>query len=177
MQIGNKMKIGLLLACALFSVSLNGAVTATVDRNTVSEFDLLTLTIRVSGGEPDRAPDFSAISRDFDIINTQTQQSSSISFINGRQTSSVRVDYVLTLRAKRLGRLSIPPIRVGNEVTSAIPIQSVPRSVAETRRMNQQVFFETSVDTKNTYVQPRFPVVKIVSQESSRHPRSRPEWF
>ena len=61
------MKIGMLIVFSLFSVTLNAAVTATVDRNTISEFDLLTLTIRVSGGEPDRAPDFSAISRDFDI--------------------------------------------------------------------------------------------------------------
>lgn len=167
MRTGSTMRFGLLLLSALLSTALNAAVTATVDRNTINEFELLTLTIRVSGGEPDEAPDFSPIRRDFDILGTQSQQSSSISFINGRRTSSVRMDYVLTLRAKRLGRLSIPPIQVGNDVTSAIPIRSVPRSDAETLRMNQQVFFETRVDTKDTYVQAQvLYTVKLLYAES-----------
>ena len=167
MQTGNKMKFGMLLVCALFSTALNAAVTATVDRTTISELDLLTLTIRISGGEPDITPDFSPIRRDFDILGSQSQQSSSISFINGRQTRSVRMDYVLTLRAKRLGRLSIPPIQVGNEVTSAIAIRSVPPSDAQTLRMNQQVFFDTFVDTKNTYVQAQvLYTVKLLYAES-----------
>jgi|TARA_B100002003_G_scaffold251138_1_gene293263 hypothetical protein len=161
------MRSCILLVCALFSTTLNAEVTATVDRNTISEFDLLTLTIRVSGGEPDRAPDFSPLSRDFDIVNTQNQQSSSISFINGRQTSSSRIDYVLTLRAKRLGRLTIPPIRVGSEVTTPIPIRVAQPSAAETRRMNRQVFFDTVVDTKNTYVQAQvLYTVRLLYSES-----------
>ena len=64
----------------------HAAVTATVDQNQISEFDVLTLTIRVTdqGGTE---PDFRALETDFTVINQQSQQNSSISLINGRQTS------------------------------------------------------------------------------------------
>ena len=167
MLTGRKMRGLILLVCALGSTTLNAKVTATVDRNTISELDLLTLTVRVSGGQSDGTPDFSPLSRDFEIVDTQNQQSSSISFTNGKQTSSSRIDYVLMLRAKRLGRLTIPPIRVGREVTAAIPIKVAQPSAATTRRMNQQVFFDTGVDTKNTYVQAQvLYTVRLLYSES-----------
>jgi hypothetical protein len=151
------MQIGrffiLFLICSFFSTAAQAVVVAMVDRNQVSEFDLVTLTVRISGRSTEETPDFTALERDFDIVDTQNQKSSSISFINGKQTSSIRTDYVLTLRAKRLGRLTIPSIRVGQETTSPIPIQAVQQSAAATRQMNQLVFFDTSVDTNSTYVQ------------------------
>jgi len=143
----------LLLICGLFSSVANAVVVAMVDRNQISEFDMLTLTVRVSGKSTDQTPDFTGLQQDFEIVNTQNQKSSSISFINGKQTSSIRTDYILTLRARRLGRLRIPPIPVGSESTAAIPIRALAQSAAATQQMNQLVFFDTSVDTNSTYVQ------------------------
>ncbi len=154
----------LFLAVAGFT---HASVTASVDRNSVTEFELVRLTIRISGDAPDTPPDFSGIELDFEIINTQNHKSSSISIINGRQTSSVRTDYVLTLRVKRLGRLIIPPIRVGAESTSAIPIHATAQPSETTRRLNRLVFFDTSVDTTITYVQGQvLYTVKLFYSES-----------
>ncbi len=153
MQIGKWVQTGLVLFTWIIAMNSQAGVTATVDRNTVSEFDVLTLTVRVTGGARDAEPDFSMIERDFEIINRQSRTNSSISIINGRQTSTDRTDYVLTLRARRQGQLTIPAIRIDGESTSPIPIRAVEQSAADARRMNQLVFFETSVDTDTTYVQ------------------------
>lgn len=146
-------RINIFVLCALVANFTHATVTATVDRNSISEFEVVRLTIRISGESPDTAPDFSGIEQDFEIINTQNHKTTSISIVNGRQTSSVQIDYVLTLRARRLGQLMIPPIQVGREMTSAIPVRAVAQTTATTRRMNRLVFFDTSVDTTNTYVQ------------------------
>ena len=161
------LRITIFVLCLVVAGFTHASVTASVDRNSVTEFELVRLTIRISGDAPDTAPDFSGIELDFEIINTQNHKSSSISIVNGRQTSSVRTDYVLTLRVKRLGRLIIPPIRVGAETTSAIPIHAMVQSSQTTRRMNQLVFFDTRVDTTNTYVQGQvLYTVKLFYSES-----------
>ncbi len=160
-------KIGFLLLCALLTSMTHASVIATVDRNSIQEFELVRLTIRISGGAPDNPPEFGGLEKDFEIVNTQSQSSSSISIVNGRQTSSVRTDYVLTLRARRLGRLIIPPVRVGSEVTSAIAIKVIAQTSQTTNRMSRLVFFDTSVDTTTTYVQGQILyTVKLFYSES-----------
>lgn len=161
------LRISLFVLCTLLAGVTQAAVMATVDRNSMTEFELVRLTIRITGESLDNPPDYSSIEKDFEIINTQSRKNSSISIVNGRQTSNVHTDYVLTLRAKRLGQLTIPPIRVGREMTSAIPIQVLAQSKQVSRRMNQLVFFETSVDTRSTYVQGQILyTVKLFYSES-----------
>ncbi len=151
---GGFLRVGLLMATfMMFAGEIHAEVSATVDRDTVAEFDTLTLTIRIKGDAPDTTPDFSPIEQDFEILGTSSQRSNRFTITNGRQTRIIQTDYALTLRARRLGRLIIPPIRVGNEVTNGIAITSVKQSAAVTRQMNQLVFFDTSVDTTSTYVQ------------------------
>lgn len=171
MQIGKIYSMlvmcALFLASSLLSEAAQAVVVAMVDRNQVSEFDMLTLTVRVSGKSTDHTPDFTGLEKDFEIVSTQNQKSSSISFINGKQTSSIKTDYILVLRAKRLGRLSIPAIPVGNESTSEIPIRAVKQSAAATQQMNQLVFFDTNVDTNFAYVQGQILyTVKLFYSES-----------
>ena len=138
----------------LLSVSplAHSAVTATVDQNQISEFDVLTLSIRVTdqGGTE---PDFQALENDFAIINQQSQQNSSISLINGRQTSRSYIDYQVTLRPKRQGNLLIPALSVGTERTNPIGIRVVAQSQAVRNQMQQILFFETLVDRDEVYVQ------------------------
>ena len=60
--------LGLLFTC--FSPWAHSAVTATVDQNQITEFDVITLTIRIT----DRngvTPDLTGIENDFTIINQQ----------------------------------------------------------------------------------------------------------
>ena len=137
---------------SMVSHGVQANVTATIDRNQITEYDLLTLTLRVTGDEPG-TPDLSLVERDFEIVGQQSQQNSSISIINGQQTRRSYVDHVVTLRPKQLGNLIIPPITVGTERTDAIAISVVAQSKAVRERMQQILFFETLVDRSSVYVQ------------------------
>ncbi len=140
------------ILCLWQSAVLASAI-ATVDRTSITEFDLLRLRLRTSDQQVDLTPDFSGIERDFQIVNTQTSQSSSFSITNGRTTSVVYKDYILSLKPKRLGTLSIPPIMVGGTVTAPISIRVAKQSAASRQQMNQLVFFESQVNTEVAYVQ------------------------
>jgi hypothetical protein len=144
--------VALLIWLLSISPLLHSAVTATVDQNQISEFDVLTLTIRVTD-QGSTEPDFQALERDFTIINQQSQQNSSISLINGRQTSRSYIDYQVTLRPKRQGNLLVPALTVGTERTNPIGIRVVAQSQAVRNQMAQILFFETLVDREEVYVQ------------------------
>ncbi len=128
-----------ILGLTTSAVIARGAVTATVDRNQITEFDLLTLTLRVTGDNTSE-PDPSPLERNFEIVGQQSQQNSSISIINGQQSRRSYVDHVFTLRPKTMGRLSIHPYR-RNRTNKPIPISVVAQSQAAKERMQQILFF------------------------------------
>ena len=70
----------LFLGLTTSAVIAQGAVTATVDRKHITEFDLLTLTLRVTGDNTSE-PDPSPLERNFEIVGQQSQQNSSIYII------------------------------------------------------------------------------------------------
>jgi len=140
------------LTFTVISPWTHSAVTATVDQNQITEFDVITLTIRVT----DRngvTPDLTGLENDFTIISQQSQQNSSISIINGQQQRRGYVDHILTLRPNRQGDLVIPSLPVGTERTQPINIRVTPQSKAVTNQMQQILFFETLVDRTELYVQ------------------------
>ena len=144
----------LLIAATLLLASAAWAgLTATVDRSIISDLDLMTLTVRASDDTADAAIDFSSLSQDFEIITESSRQNSSMSIINGRRTSAVYKDHVLTLSPKRMGNLFIPSFRAGSERSQPITIRVQPQTASQRQRTNQYVFFETLVDTNDTYVQ------------------------
>ena len=143
----------LLLPFCLWQSSVLAAAIATVDRTEISEFELLSLRLRASEEHADLAPDFSGLERDFQILSTQTSQSSSFTLTNGGITSLAHKDYVLSLKPQRLGTLNIPSIQVGNAATAPINIRVTKQSAAARQQMNQLVFFESEVDTTVAYVQ------------------------
>jgi hypothetical protein len=144
----------LLIAATLLLASAAWAgLTATVDRNIISDLDLMTLTVRASDDTADAAIDFSSLRQDFEIITESSRQNSSMSIINGRRTSVVYKDHVLTLSPKRMGNLFIPSFRAGSERSQPITIRVQQQTASQRQRMNQFVFFETLVDTNDAYVQ------------------------
>lgn len=145
---------------------VQATITATVDRNQISEFDLLNLTIRSSDPQ-NREPDFSVLEKDFDIVNNQNLQNSSYTFINGQQTSRAYIDYILKLRPKRLGNLQIPALTINGETTQPIPIRVIEQSNAMRQKMQEVLFFETALDATTTYVQAQIIYsVKLYYSES-----------
>lgn len=134
--------------CALASLSV------TVDRTEISDADLLKLTLLVRDTTTATNPDFRALEPDFEIVQRSgPNQSSKISIINGRQSSEVTVAWELRLRPKRLGTLTIPAFQMGSDVSRPININVRRQSEAMKQKMSQLVFFDTSVDTTETYVQ------------------------
>ena len=143
------------IACVLLLANTAMAsLSVTVDRTQISDADLLKLTVRVENATTAVNPDFTALQQDFEIVQRSgPNQSSRISIINGRQTSEVYVSWELRLRPKRLGSLTIPAFRIGSDTSQPISIQVSKQSEAMKRKMSQLVFFDTSVDTSETYVQ------------------------
>ncbi|MBT5202178.1 MAG: protein BatD [Gammaproteobacteria bacterium] len=156
----------ILLYLLLVASPIKATITATVDRNQISEFDLLNLTIRSSDSQT-RQPDFSALEKDFEIVNSQNLQNSSYTFINGQQTSRAYIDYTLKLRPKRTGKLEIPALTINNETTQPIPIRVIQQSNAMRQQMQEVLFFETELDATTTYVQAQIIYsVKLYYSES-----------
>jgi len=144
----------LLLVALIFSNGAIAALSVKVDRTEMTDADLLKLTLRVENAATAANPDFSVLERDFDVVQRSgPNQSSRISIINGRQTSEVYVTWELRLRPKRLGTLFIPAFRIGSDTSEPIRIIANRQSQAVKRQMSQLVFFDTSVDTNETYVQ------------------------
>lgn len=147
------LTLAIAVMCMMIASLARAEVSATVDRTRASTSDLITLTVRHSGTTTSERPDFSALEEDFDIVDQSHRSSTSTTIANGRQTTERHVDWILTLRPKRQGELTIPPIQLAGERTQPITIESVAGSRADESRGNRTVFFETSVDTESTYVQ------------------------
>lgn len=107
----------------------------------------------MSGKAEHEPPDYSGLDWDFDVVETKVQQSRSVSSRDSDQASNISTDYLVTLRVKRLGRLSIPRIQVADDLTYPISINAIEQAVPETDLMNQLVFFNSKVDTQHAYVQ------------------------
>ena len=145
---------GLVAMLALFtSLQAAAKVTARVDRSLVDEFDQVTLTLRVSDDGIDLTPDFTALEDDFDIVGNSSHRNTSVSIINGRTTSAAYREHLLVLKPKRLGKLTIPALVIGQFRTEPIDIHVRKQSEAVRQQMNRLVFLRTGVDTRETYVQ------------------------
>lgn len=144
----------LLLVALIFSNGAIAALSVTVDRTEITDAETLRLTLRVENATTAANPDFSALEREFEVVQSSgPNRSSSISITNGRQTSNNSVTWELRLRPKRLGTLFIPAFRVGSDTSDPIRIVVNRQTEAMKQQMSEHVFFDTSVDTNETYVQ------------------------
>jgi hypothetical protein len=145
-------QISLFLCLALLSIlpfSVNAKLTQSIDRTEIhaGESFLLTLQVDEDTGEQ---PDLSLIPKEFTIIsNSQYQQ---MSYVNGR--SSIIKGWKIKLSTLSTGRVTIPPIAVGNEQTTAITL--LIKDTSDRVDLNGQkkaIFLESSVDQPQVYVQ------------------------
>lgn len=162
-----KMVAACAAACILFAGLARAELSATVDRQRVSMSDLLTLTVRLSGSTSSQQPDLSALQKDFEIIDQNSRTSSSVTIVNGQQTSETHVEWRISLRPKREGKLTIPRVRIGNESTRPITVEVTAPSASDQARGDRIVFFDTGVDTSSAYVQEQIIyTVKLYYTES-----------
>ena len=82
-------------------------VTAKLDRSSAVVGETVTLVLQTSDTDQSLDTDLSVLQADFDVLNRRSE--TQMSFVNGRQTASVRL--VITLEPKREGNLLIPALK------------------------------------------------------------------
>lgn len=123
----------------------------TIEPRVIDVLDSARLTIRSSSapGAQGGALNLDALDEDFEVLSSRS--SSQYRSVGGRVESWV--EHQIMLRPRRAGTLTIPPIRIGNEVTDALTLQV--RDLAPELRdaIGRLVFFETEVSVDPVYVQ------------------------
>ncbi len=139
---------GLLGAAALVAaVAAQADTRAWLDRERIELGETATLNIESDRPGAD-APDFSALSRDFELSGHSSRRSAEL--VNGRRQS--RVLFAVALRPKRDGLLPIPALQVAGESTRPLTLTVLPATVTRARA-GQPAFIEAEVDTRSPYVQ------------------------
>ena len=95
----------------VLSSSLQAAsVTATLNKNVVTENEVVQLTLRADFSNTGNGPDLTPLERDFNILGKS--QNSQFSFNLG--TSTALNFWVVSLMPKSVGTVEIPPIKIGD---------------------------------------------------------------
>jgi len=137
-----------LLACFILPFSsAKAALTASVDRSTIAKNDIIQLTIRSNKG-PIEHTDFSALERNFSVINRQ--RSNQISIINGKQQAVY--DLRLALFPIDAGSFTIPAFTSQGESSQPIRI-TVSYSPTDPGSKHEEVFLKTKLSKQEVYVQ------------------------
>lgn len=137
-----------IMASSLATVVWADGIQATINRSQAALEDQLLLTLTVEGSrsaEP-TLPDLSA----FDVY--PRGQSTQMSFVNGRVTSSVSYNYLLV--PKRAGSITIgaATVELDGEVYSSEPIQVRIVSAQEKPEQTRDLFLSAKVSTSEPYV-------------------------
>ncbi len=131
----------------LVTSSSFASVQAMLDRSTIYEGEVFTLTITSDGAGRDM-PDLSLLEKDFQILGTGSSQQMQV--INGAVSSSK--SWNIQLQPKSSGQLHIPSLRIGKELTNPIQIMvTAPPEISESSK-GQPVFIEVETALKNQQV-------------------------
>ena len=90
-----------------YSMAQAAPVTAKLDRNSAVVGETVTLILQTNDTNQSLDADLSVLQTDFDVLNQRSE--TQMSFVNGRQTASVRL--VITLEPKHAGNLLIPALK------------------------------------------------------------------
>ena len=146
------------VACvlALLSAAALARFEADVDTKVLSEADTLRLTLRADSANVSGDPDFGSLGESFEILSTQ--RSSEFRSINGQVDGSTA--WTLLLKPKRTGTIVIPPITFGSQKSTAIEVTVRELDPQLKRAIAQTVFFETTYEPKQVYVQGQMVVTR-----------------
>jgi hypothetical protein len=140
----------LFIVCLVPSMGYAAAnISVTTDRNLVVMNESFQIIFE-SDAAVDGDPDFSPLSKDFQILSTGT--SSNMNIVNGRISTTKR--WTLTAMAKTNGQLVLPSISFGQDISapSTVTVARVPASNTG-QDNNREVFVEVEATTESPYVQ------------------------
>lgn len=142
-----------LVLTLLLPAVVQADVKATLDRYQAYEGDQLTLTIETNNRNAPQ-PDLTPLSNDFRILGTRT--GTSLRIVNG--VRSDKITWRIGLEPRKLGRLQVPSLRVGQELTPPLEltVREIPAEIKE--QQARQLFIETEIEPRDKYyVQQQIP--------------------
>jgi hypothetical protein len=123
-----------------FTSAQAAPVTAKLDRTSAVVGETVTLTLQTTDPDQSLDTDLSVLQADFDVLNQRSE--TQMSFVNGRQTASVRL--VITLEPKHEGNLQIPALKLPGVTTTPLSLKvSPPPQLAPGQA--EPVFIEVTV--------------------------------
>ncbi|MDQ1363741.1 MAG: hypothetical protein QG652_1603 [Pseudomonadota bacterium] len=156
------LRILLCLFVMFWSTANAATITAKTGRMNIAideSFELLF----IAEGDVDKAPDFSPLKKDFDILGQS--QGSNVSIINGDFRKSIT--FTLTLMPKRAGNLLIPAISFGKDHSQ--PLALSVGAVSATPDQQAELFLEVTPSHVSTWVQGQIILnVKLISAVNLR---------
>ena len=136
----------LFIACLCVAAGAQAQVRTWLDRDRIEAGETATLNIASDG--LDAAPDYAPLQRDFELSGHASQRSASV--VNGRVAT--RTQYSVLLQPRGEGVMSIPALRIGNQVTQPLTLTVTPASRVPAQA-GDIAFIETTLDDTRPWVQ------------------------
>ncbi len=147
-----KLIIGAFLS--LLSVLAYAEIQVQVDSTQITQGEPFKLSLIQDDPQNHGVPDLTVLQKDFVILGTERNVSYSI--INGQAQSSSQ--WIVALKAKKTGVLTIPAIKIGLEQSTPITINVAEGTASQNTQpqansnQDQDVFLTTEVKEKKAYV-------------------------
>jgi len=124
------------------------SLTVSSDRQTIEMGDIITLYIKADFQTRGNQLDLDSLNDQFEVLGRQ--QSNQISIINGSFTSNTQ--WKITLLAKQVGELIVPPLRINNVESLPYKINVLPVQKKSANHLGNY-FLESSLNKKQAYIQ------------------------
>jgi hypothetical protein len=139
---------GLLLA-TLSNTLYAASVIASLNKSTVTENDIIQLTLRADFSDTGNGPDLTPLQRDFDVLGKS--QNGQFGFNLG--TSTTLNFWIVSLRPKAVGTFEIPPIKIGDHESKIINVVVKNSPQLMDSNGNPPVIIKTEVSEIEPYLQ------------------------
>jgi hypothetical protein len=139
----------ILLLITFSSPLLADSVVASLNKSTVTENEIVQLTLRADFSDTGNGPELAPLQRDFDILGKS--QNSQFSFNLG--TSRAMNYWVISLMPKSVGTFEIPSIKVGDHESQAIKLVVKNSPQLLDNNGNPPVIMKTEVSEIEPYLQ------------------------
>ena len=141
-----------LIACSI-SLTAAAAVTSSLSANNIGSGETVRLILK-HDGSTDEQPDLQPLDKDFDVLGRSS--GSSLQIVNGRVTAQAQ--YSVLLMPKHDGKLQVPGLLWDGEISAPLELTvggkgSASRSGSSAATDTSHIFFTTTLDQKQPYVQ------------------------
>jgi len=120
--INGMIRAAIAVTALALCMPVDAAVRAELDRNQITVGETVMLTFLTDDPKQNLDADFSALEKDFRILDRRSE--TQLSIVGGRQTAVVRL--LLTLEPRAAGEVVIPSLKIGGDTTQALTVKVDP---------------------------------------------------